>query len=228
MSYKIKEFSVDFDITFLHTSEVHIITFDALIEELDPNLAIKHIVKPEYLEMVITQGVSKELEQSIQQTLCTLSQNTRVVVCTCSTIGSIAESVKLEQGCVQRVDRAMADWAVQHGKTILIIAALTSTLTPTYNLLRSSALIHGLEVHIDQHCVDSAWPLFESGRYSEYLKRIAVEIKNKSEGYDVIVLAQASMVGVMDITDNITPIVSSPRLGVLSAIKAVNEHLNKG
>jgi hypothetical protein len=55
-----------------------------------------------------------------------------VVLCTCSTIGGIAERVETQgRFLAMRIDRPMADEAVRLGPSVLIVAALDSTLAPT-------------------------------------------------------------------------------------------------
>ena len=63
----------------------------------------------------------------------------KVIVCTCSTLGGIAEQSPPAGVLVLRIDRAMAERAVASGRRILVAAALASTLSPTVELLRQIA-----------------------------------------------------------------------------------------
>lgn len=196
-----------FDITFLHTSEVHIETFDGLMKKSAPTFSIKHVVKPEYLASVMAERMTVDLEIDIKETLFRLNQDAHVVVCTCSSLGSVAESMITERGCIQRIDRAMADWAVHHSASILVLAALESALPPTYDLLSSSAAKIEKEIQLEWYNIDGIWPLFESGCYAEYLDAIAQVINAMHSNYGVIVLTQASMTKVTESVDAAIPII---------------------
>jgi hypothetical protein len=60
------------------------------------------------------------------------SNGASMFVCTCSTIGGVAERTSTNgQFVAVRIDRAMADKAVNSGPKILVVASLESTLGPT-------------------------------------------------------------------------------------------------
>ena len=213
------------DISFLHTAEIHIATFSKLMDDHAPNLLVRHDVNSTLLDQAQTKGIHPALESKIRAAMqSAASTGAKVVVCTCSTIGGIAEQAATKnQFGSMRIDRAMADKAVKLGQNILIVAALQSTLEPTQNLLNSSAKRAGLSPSIDLLLINDAWHFFENNEHTLYLQTIAKALKNLQKQYDVIVLAQASMAGVIAYCQDVTmPIISSPKIGVLSAIKAYN------
>ena len=87
-----------------------------------------------------------------------------LVVCTCSTIGGSAKSMPTGgRFTALRIDRAMADRAVQLGPRILVVVALESTLGPTTDLIHQSAKVLGTHVNIKPLLVDGACSHFPSG-----------------------------------------------------------------
>lgn len=209
------------DITFLHTAQVHVQTFEQLVMRNNPDLKTRHIVESDLLENAITNGITPELESKIKALLVTHSQTSQLVVCSCSTLGGIAERTELTDGNFAiRIDRAMADLAVESGKNILVLAALESTLAPTATLMLSSQAKIYCKNRIDYCVVDNSWDFFLNGNTKQYLQRIADVIEEKQESYDCIVLAQASMAGAIKlIAEKRALILSSPEIGVKSLLK---------
>ncbi|HEX3141412.1 MAG TPA: Asp/Glu/hydantoin racemase, partial [Rhizobacter sp.] len=145
------------DIAFLHTSPVHVPTFDALLRELAPGLRVAHLVREDLLADAQQHGVDDPgLMARVRQALA--QADARVVVCTCSTLGGIAEETDTGAAFqVTRIDRAMADHAVRRGGTVLLVAALASTLAPTSEVLQSSALRQGVAIAVEPLLVAGAW-----------------------------------------------------------------------
>jgi hypothetical protein len=210
-------------LTFLHTSPVHIATFDRLLAEIDPSIPAKHMVDESFLQEARAQGITAELEQRITQTLKdAIADDAAVVVCTCSTIGGCAEQA--DHGSdrpVVRVDRAMAERAVAIGTRIVVVATVASTLTPTRQLIQEVADQVGKAVTITDVLCEEAWALFERDDQSGYFASVASCVHQESSSGDVVVLAQASMADAVALCDDVQiPILSSPRLGLEAAIRA--------
>ena len=210
-------------LTFLHTSPVHIATFDRLLAELDPGIPARHVVDESLLRDARAHGITAELEQRITRTLRdAIADDAAVLVCTCSTIGGCAEQV--DHGTdrpVVRVDRAMAERAVATGARIVVVAALASTLEPTRQLIQEVAEQASRAVTIADVLCEEAWPHFERGDQSGYLASVAACVRRAAPAGDVVVLAQASMAGAAALCADVPiPILSSPRLGLEAAIQA--------
>ena len=212
---------------FLHTSPAHISTFTALLHELAPDERASHIVDESLLADARNVGVSDPavVNRVREAMFFTASSNTAdVVVCTCSTIGSIAEEMNTGQRFVaMRLDRAMADHAVQQGTSILVAAALQSTIAPTQALIEDSAQRLARQVHISALSIPEAWRHFEVGDISTYAEAIAAKVIRAVSGNDVVVLAQASMSPAAQLLGHLgVPVLSSPRLGVKAALHALS------
>ena len=214
-------------LAFLHTSPVHVATFDRLLAEIDPSIAAHHVVNESLLAEARAVGMTPEVVVRVHGTLAEILAGgegyaPEVVLCTCSTIGGCAEQVVGADGrAVLRVDRAMAERAVTLGERIVVAAALESTLEPTSALLLEVAAQQGRAISLIPLLCEGAWSRFEAGDQAGYWAMIAEALVDAQTLGDVIVLAQASMAGAVTLCDAVrVPILSSPRLGVETAVAA--------
>ena len=212
------------DIAFLHTADVHIATFQKLVEDIDPSVRVRHDVDESLLSEALADGITEDLCERIDISMAAGAQSgARVVVCTCSTIGGVAEkSPQVGSTISLRIDRAMADIAVETSQNILVLAAVESTLTPTKELLASSSVTAGKGPNITLELIHGAWPLFQQGDIAEYYDCIEKHIKVNHSGYDSVILAQASMAPVAGrFRGSEIRVLASPELGVRSAIENI-------
>ncbi|MDN3683093.1 hypothetical protein QWZ04_22560 [Vibrio tapetis subsp. quintayensis] len=211
------------DIAFLHTGEVHVNTFDVLVKKKRSSLNISHCVMPELLTHAIELGIDHDLKSTMFNTINNLSQNARMVVCTCSSIGGVAEEFDgLNNTIVKRIDRAMADKAVLDGNKILVAAALQSTIDPTIGLILDSATKVNKNIIVSHSVIPDAWAYFEQGDMTTYHQSIARYLNTIPIDADIIVLAQASMAGCSTYFTKAIPILSSPDIGVTEAITSLS------
>jgi hypothetical protein len=211
-------------IGLLHTARGHVATFDRLARELDASIEVRHEVRESLLaEAIATGGVGGTLEASTREAVQALVRaGAQVIVCTCSTIGGIAELVPVPKGVlVMRIDRPMAEQAVASGRRILVAAALPSTFEPTLALLKQIAAAEGRAVDLAQVGCETAWPFFETGDHARYLAEIARSIETAARPHDLVLLAQASMAPAAELLGHLgLPILSSPFLGLSAAVSS--------
>ena len=203
-------------IAFLHTSPVHVPTFTSLLARLAPGERATHAVDEALLRDAQAQGhAHPAIVARVQAAVVEL-----VVVCTCSTLGGAAEATPTcGRFTATRIDRAMADRAVELGPDVLVVAALQSTLAPTAALVSDSARRLGRPIHLREHLADGAWAHFEAGRQAAYLQAVAASVRAAAGGAGVVVLAQASMAGAAEhLLDLGKPVLSSPELGMRAAL----------
>ncbi len=210
-------------VTFLHTSAAHIETFERLVKAAEPNVRTNHVVAEDLLADAQVVGADDaNLVARIQRAMVDAAAGgAPLVVCTCSTIGGAAERTPT-QGRFEalRIDRAMAERAVRSGPEILVVAALESTLQPTIELIRESAVALGQDVSIRHLMVRDAWQHFMRGDREAYVLAVAVAIRREPLGADVVVLAQASMASAAEhLRDLGVEVLSSPALGVQDVLR---------
>ena len=207
-------------ISFLHTGQVHVATFERLMDELAPGMARRHHVEQGWLDEARDKGMSVELAATVREAMAELASG-GVGVCTCSSIGGAAEAAHGEATPVIRIDRALMEAALVHGSRPLVAMCLESTRAPTMDLLKDVAGKAGLPVDAKVVMCEGAWPHFAAGDMDGYAKAIASAITPSAmEGTpDCIVLAQASMACAEPLLEPLgLPVLTSPRLGVLKAL----------
>lgn len=207
-------------LALLHTSPVHVPVFDALRDADHPGLVLRHLVRKELLDRAGAMGpetVTGDVEALVTGAV---AEGATAVLCTCSTIGGVAESVGAALGVpVLRVDRPMAATAVRAGR-VTVIAAVASTLPPTCALLDEETEKLGAgAVEVRSVLVQGAWERFEAGDRDGFLGLVAAAADAVTDT-DVIVLAQASMAGAAARTVTRIPVLSSPRPGLAAAVAA--------
>lgn len=205
-------------VAFLHTSPVHVATFDRLMQALAPSVAVTHVVDEALLADAQQVGTDNAaLRARVQATMESAAEGgASLVVCTCSTIGALAEQVATAgRFTAARIDRAMADRAVKRGRKVLVVAALASTIGPTEALIRESAQAAQADVTLRSHVAPAAWALFERGDRVGYIAAIAREVRQHCGDADTVVLAQASMAPAAEaLVDLGVEVLASPVLGV--------------
>lgn len=211
-------------ISFLHTSPVHVATFDALLDELSPGMARRHRIEESWLEQARDNGMTAELSATISNAMRELADG-GVGVCTCSTIGGVAEAAGTGNAPTIRIDRALMQAALSHGRRPLVAMCLESTKEPTLDLLNDVAGAQGCDASPIVVMCQPAWRHFEAGDMDAYARSIAdtimTELRNDSP--DCIVLAQGSMaIAEPVLSETGLPVLSSPRLGVLRALDLLN------
>jgi hypothetical protein len=94
-------------LALLHTSPVHVPVFDALRDETHPGLELRHVVDERLLERARAEGPDAVAEDVAAVLRRAVAEGARAVLCTCSTIGAVAEAADVGVP-VLRVDRPMA------------------------------------------------------------------------------------------------------------------------
>lgn len=214
-------------IAFLHTTPVHIETFEALGREIAPDLRLTHAVREDLLAAAEKAGrVTTALDIRTREALTALAEGgASVIVCTCSTLGASAEAANEDAAVpILRIDRPMADLAVLQGHRIGIAACVPATVANTEALIAESANAVGRDFELETFLLDDIWISFREGRLDDYYQGIASRIADVAKGVDVLVLAQASMAPAAALCQNLpVPVLSSPRIGLEAAARLARE-----
>jgi len=171
------------------------------------------------LQDAISNGISQPLIQRVETRLSELSSSADVVICTCSTLGSIAAEQGLQN--VFRIDAPMMAAAVRH-TPVLLVMCLQSTMQPSSQLLEEAFVAAGHEQSYRSLLCADAWKHFETHSDALFAQAIASAVqdeisRNGSPG--AIVLAQASMrVAKPHLTHLNVPVFTSPELAVQHAL----------
>ena len=213
-------------VAFVHTSPVHVETFGRLMAAADPRVTLEHVVIESLLTDAQRVGADDAaLVERVQRAMVDAAANgASIVVCTCSTVGGAAERTPTGgRFAAMRIDRAMADAAVQRGPRVCLVAALDSTLAPTARLVEESAVAMHAPVDIQTLLVPSAWSHFLAGDGSAYIDAIVACVRAAPPAADVIVLAQASMApAAARLQDLGIVVLSSPQTGVQRIIERLS------
>ncbi|AVH55108.1 MULTISPECIES: aspartate/glutamate racemase family protein [Streptomyces] len=206
-------------LALLHTSPVHVPVFDALRDEEHQGLELRHLVAEELLARARREGPDAVVDAVRAVLERAVAEGARAVLCTCSTIGGVAERAGVGVP-VLRVDRPMAAAAVAVGPRVVVLATVESTLGPTIALVEEEARRAGRPVDIRTELLEGAWARFVAGDTEGYVRAVAAAA-DAVTGADAIVLAQASMAPAQRLTATSTPVLSSPRPGLAAGADAV-------
>ena len=222
MSQPVDETSV---IAFLHTSDVHVATFDALRDRLAPDLKLHHEVRADLLQDMTPGGCcAPGFLSGTRAVLTALAEPpTALVLCTCSTLGPLAEAIaEAENLPFLRFDRPMADAAVAQADRIAVMGCLEGAVHATGLLISDAARRAGRQIDLQTCCYPELWDLFCDGALAAYHAAIAEQLAKVAATTDLIVLAQASMApALMPGTEIPVPVLSSPELGFRAALAKI-------
>jgi hypothetical protein len=209
---------------FLHTAQVHEATFEALSREYLPSTFTVHRVDPHALELARQDGTPERVRAVVAAHLAELrGAGCEVVLCTCSTLGQVAEELSGDGLEVIRIDRPMLRRAVTLGPRVGVLVALTSTVEPTTRVLAEEAADAGADVTVEVRIVEGAWDAFLAGDAEAYHSSIARAAGTLAGRSDVVVLAQASMEPASALLAGLeTPVLTSPR-SAMEAVALVHE-----
>ena len=231
-------------LAFLHTAAPNVAVFTDLAARLDPSVPTRHELIEDVLAGAVgSGGVTDAMRAQTEATVLRLiTEGAPVVMCTCSTIGGVAEATRVPAGArVMRIDRPMAEAAVRSGRRILVAATLPSTLGPTRALLQQVADAERRTIEMVDVLCDEAWPHFARGDRDAYADEIARAVAAALEALprastpaprassleprafpgDIVVLAQASMAPAVEWLQVLgIDALASPELGVRAALAA--------
>jgi Asp/Glu/hydantoin racemase len=194
--------------------------FTGLCQELIPGSKLCHISDETLIQRVLAAG---ELTPSIYRRVCdnivtAEESGADVVQLTCSSISPCVEVARnLVSIPVMKVDEPMVEKAVGQYRKIGIIATAPTTLKPSNELVEQKAQEREGPFQIESVLCEGAFDAFLSGNLSQHdqiVRSHLLDLMNKTE---VVLLAQASMMRIVDTLDEkekIVPVLSSPRLAV--------------
>ena len=209
----------------LHTGPVLVEVMRRLFDELLPSVRLVNIVDDGLLNDVRSAGgVSPQLARRlVSYGLTAEAAGADAILNCCSSVGEAAETLaSLVSVPVVRIDRAMADAAVNCGTRIAVLATLETTLDPTERLIQRRAAELGRSVVTTRFLANSAFDALLRGDTAHHDEILRSELDRACSGNDVVVLAQGSMARLLDgVPSGPVPVLSSPRSGVQSVREAL-------
>lgn len=159
-------------ITCLHTAQVHVATFSGLIP------GARHVVRADLLDRARADGVAA-VQDEVLALLAELSAD-GPVLCTCSTLGPLAD-----QAGVLRIDRPAMEAAAACEGEIVVAICLESTRAATLALFEEIAGPGRARLVL----CDAAWPFFEAGDMDGFARAIADTVRPALTGAGAVLLA---------------------------------------
>jgi Asp/Glu/hydantoin racemase len=211
----------------IHNSPVLAPIFNEIAARIMPEVRILHFVDESTIKNTIAAGRLEKatMRQVIRLVGSTFDAGCDVALVTCSSIGvAVDMAAELYDQPVLRVDRPMAEAAVARGRRIGVVATLSTTLTPTADLVRRVAAEQGKDVEIVEHLCEGAFAAVMAGDGAAHDRIIGEGLTEGMQGVDAIVLAQASMARVVaSLPEGAVPapVFSSPELGMQRAAQVL-------
>ena len=207
-------------LAWLHTAESNEALFKGLLSRQEADIPCHHRVEPKLLASA-QNGADESLASRLTDWAQAVRENGAVAgICTCSTLGGIAETLGEAQGFrIMRIDRPMAEQAAALGGQCLAVACLDSTVDPTRALLSAVAEKLKIELDVRVHLVTDAWSAFLDGDNVAYREAVAQGVKTAFDHENSVILAQTSMWEAAALCRDLpAPVFSSAESGVAAAI----------
>lgn len=193
-------------------------TFADLVTELLPAVETTVIVDELLLKRTVQDGSIDDVTRGrlAGHVAALTAFGVDEILVTCSSVGGVVDEIATTAGVpVSRVDRAMAEQAVSLGSTVGVLATLSTTLTPTTDLVEASARASGRAVTVIPRLCEGAFEALSHGDRDRHDEIVGEQLERLAAEVDVVVLAQASMARVAATRAvGSTPVLSSPRLAV--------------
>ena len=208
----------------VHTAMALVGPLTETFRELIPEVQVEHIAESSLIKEVIannavTPAVRRRL---LDYYNAAADSGADIIFNTCSSVGDIADlGNSISRVPVFRIDRPMAERAVQEAQRIGVISTLPTTLDPTCRLLKNCAAEAGKEITLVEGLADGAFAAGQSGDSETHDRLIAEAAQRIADSVDLFVLAQGSMARMEQRLSELTgkPVLSSPVLGVLGLRK---------
>ena len=204
-------------IGFLHTAQIHVATFDAILD--GSGVQAMHHVDADLLARAQIDGIDAA-RQGTSLAIAELS-DADAILCTCSTLGPLIEGI--DPSRVLRIDHPAFAKAVAIGPRSLLVICLDSTKAASEGLLADCAARSGTPHSFDTLVCGDAWPHFEAGNLETFHTLIADAITTTCARttYDAVILGQASMAGSSAFLSGLdAQVLATPKVAVAAVIAA--------
>lgn len=212
---------------FIHTVSGLVDMFKSLCEELIPGSKLCHISDESLIQGLLAAG---GLTPAVYRRICdhvveAEQSGADAIQFTCSSISPCADVARhLVSKPLLKIDEPMVEHAVKNYKRIGIIATAPTTLKPSKDLVNEKARAQKGTIKVESVLCRGAFDAFLSGNMSEHDKIVTTHLLDLMKKVDVVLLAQASMMRIVDTLDEkekTVPVLSSPRLAIERLAKII-------
>ncbi|GGH84791.1 aspartate/glutamate racemase [Pullulanibacillus pueri] len=206
-------------LAIIHTTPVTIDSLKALASKYLPDYKVINIVDDSILPELGENGgdITAVQDRLIQYAKNAEHVGADVILNACSSVGEVvqhmAEAVHIP---IIRIDKAMAEVAVQNAGRIGVVATLATTLNPTLRLIENEAKRINKEVDIESALAEEAYKCLINGDSKGHDRILAEVLSALGDRTDIVVLAQASMARVVESlpVEKRHKFITSPELGM--------------
>ncbi|MGC9468493.1 MAG: aspartate/glutamate racemase family protein [Anaerolineae bacterium] len=187
-------------LAIIHTTPATIDPLKALAQELMPGVDVINFVDDSILPQLAENGgdVSAVEERLVAYARFAEEVGADIILEACSSVGEVVDRMRAAVDIpVVRIDTAMAREAVRRGELIGVAATLSTTLRPTTRLIRETAELMGKDVEVQPLLVEGAFERLVEGDRDAHDRLVADALRSLARSTDIVVLAQASMAGVV-------------------------------
>ncbi len=200
--------------------------FNRLGAQVLPGTRFEHVVDEPLLQRIRERGKLSAQDAARLQTHIDLAQeiHARAVLVTCSSVSPCVDELPPGNSIpVFKIDEAMLQQAVAAGGRVGVVATASTTLEPTRQGLVARAARDSQVIETRMVLVPDAFDALLRGDGAKHDRLVKQAILNLAPEVDVIVLAQASMVRVLETLspgECAAPVLTSPH-AALAQVKAV-------
>jgi len=215
-------------IFFIHTVTGLVDLFTNLCQDKIPKAKICHISDESLIQGVLAaNGLTPVIYRRVcQHTVTAEQEGADVIQLTCSSISPCADIAKYMVSIpVLKIDEPMVDYAVMNYKRIGLLATAPTTLKPSTNLLQEKAQKQSRSVDVKSVLCKGAYNAYLAGQLDKHDFMVRNTLLDLVGEVDIILLAQASMIRIVDTLDEgqkSIPILSSPPLAIERIVDLIN------
>ncbi|MFB9991126.1 aspartate/glutamate racemase family protein [Deinococcus oregonensis] len=217
-------------LALIHTTPVTVAAMKALAAQLvehqtAPQVRLINLLDDSLLPDVMAAGQPTAAVTERLKTFAEAAVNAGAdaIMCCCSSVGEAVDA--LDPGLpvpFLRIDRPMAEQAVQLGERVGVMATVATTLEPTARLIERAAEQAGRPVQVERVLVAGAYDALMAGEPERHDELVTAALTGLTERADVVVLAQASMARLLPALGELrTPVLSSPSSGLTRALESL-------
>jgi Asp/Glu/hydantoin racemase len=207
-------------LVLVHTIPALVALFDTWCAEQLPGVRVLHLLDQPMLERIRQRGRRdpEDDERLAAHVEVAEAIHADIVLVTCSSVSLSVAAVRHRPTIpVLAIDDPLAREAVLAGRRITVLATAATTLEPSRLALERTAERLGRPVEVRLHLVEDALAALLSGDRSTHDRLVGTAVREVAADADVVVLAQATMAGVLGTLEASAvpvPVLASPPLAL--------------